>query len=93
MVSRNRNKRILMDNLSGIPMADIATREGLHTSRVGQICQAVLRQYGCTRDMTKAQIGARLTRGYSCASADSPEGFHYELAIEHERDFMWRREG
>lgn len=70
-------------------MAAIAEREGLNTSRVGQICLATCRKYGVERGfMTKQQIGARLANSpvHVWSSRETPEGFYQE--VEHERRFQ-----
>lgn len=84
---RCRNKRILMDNLSGIPMAKIADREGLNTSRIGQICTATLRNHHVHRSMGKQKIGAVLARThYGYADPNTPEGFWWEVERERQLD-------
>lgn len=84
-----RNFRILMDNISGMSMAAIAEREGLNPSRIGQICQSVLRRFGLDRSMSKQAIGARLARAQRAYQPlNTPEGFYYEVESER-RNQLW----
>lgn len=88
---RHRNKRILMDNLSGIPMAKIADMEGIDKSRVGQICMATLRNHHLHRSMGKQKIGAALARTHTgYADQDTPEGFWWEVERERQHSFFAR---
>lgn len=87
---RPREARFLLDHLCGMTMRQIADRENLHLSRVGQIITKAKNAISWHPGMTKQQVGAKCCRRPSYRE-DTPKGFYATLEREQvQKGWSWK---